>query len=93
MNKKELVNALATKTRNTKVNADRNVLALLEIISSTLKKGEKISLAGFGIFEVRERAARNGRNPRTGEVLRIKATRVAAFKAGTKLKARLNNNR
>lgn len=93
MNRKELIAALADKTRNTKTDANRNVLALIEIISSTLKKGGKITLAGFGIFEVRERAARIGRNPRTGETLKIKAAKVPAFKAGATLKAALNGGK
>jgi DNA-binding protein HU-beta len=93
MNRKELIAALADKTGSTKADADRNVLALIEIISSTLKKGGKITLSGFGIFEVRERAARIGRNPRTGETLKIKAAKVPAFKAGTTLKAALNSGK
>jgi DNA-binding protein HU-beta len=93
MNRKELIAVLANKTRSTKADADRNVLALIEIISSTLKEGGKITLAGFGIFEVRERAARIGRNPRTGEILKIKAAKVPAFKAGTTLKAALNGSK
>lgn len=93
MNKNELIAALASKTGSTKAGADRNVLALIEIISGTLKKGGKITLSGFGIFEVRERAARIGRNPRTGETLKIKAARVPAFKAGATLKAALNSGK
>lgn len=92
MNRKELIAALADKTGSTKAGADRNVIALIEIISGTLKKGGKITLSGFGIFEVRERAARTGRNPRTGEPLKIKAARVPAFKAGVALKAALNGS-
>jgi DNA-binding protein HU-beta len=92
MNRKELIAALAAKTGNTKADADRNVLALIEIISNTLEEGGKINLNGFGIFEVRDRAARTGRNPRTGETLKIKAARVPAFKAGTTLKAALNGD-
>ena len=90
MNKKELIAALAGKTGATKTNANRNVLALIAIISSALEKGGKITLAGFGSFEVRERAARTVRNPRTGEPLKIKAARVPAFKAGASLKAMIN---
>ncbi len=93
MNRKELITALAAKTGSTKADADRNVLALIEIISNTLEEGGKINLNGFGIFEVRERAARIGRNPRTGDTLKIKAAKVPAFKAGTTLKAALNSNR
>ena len=92
MNRKELIAALADKTGVTKANANRNVLALIEIISSTLGKGGKITLAGFGIFEVRERVARTGRNPRTGQALKIKAAKVPAFRAGATLKAAINGN-
>lgn len=92
MNKKELIATLANKTGSTQAGANRNILALTEIISSTLKKGGKIRLSGFGIFEVRERAARIGHNPRTGETLKINAVKVPAFKAGTTLKAALNGS-
>ena len=92
MNKKELVAALAGKTGGTKADADRNVTALIEVISSTLEKGDKITLSGFGIFEVRERAARIGRNPRNGKSLRINAAKVPAFRAGATLKAALNSS-
>lgn len=90
MTRKELIAALAAKTGSTKAEADRNVLAMIGIISDTLEEGGKINLNGFGIFGVRERAERIGRNPRTGETLKIKATRVPAFKAGSTLKAVLN---
>jgi DNA-binding protein HU-beta len=90
MTRKELIAALAAKTGITKTEADRNVLALIEIISVTLEEGGKINLNGFGIFDVRERAERIGRNPRTGEILKIKASKVPAFKAGTTLKAAIN---
>ena len=93
MNRKELIAALADKTQSTKANAHQNVSAIIEIISGTLKKGGKITLTGFGIFEVRERAGRMGRNPRTGEPLKIKAAQVPVFKAGTTFKAALNNGR
>jgi DNA-binding protein HU-beta len=90
MNRKELIAALANKTGSTKADADRNVVALIEVISSTLEKGDKITLSGFGIFEVRERAARIGRNPRNGKSLQINAAKVPAFRAGATLKAALN---
>ena len=93
MNRKELIAALAVKTQGSKVNAHQNVSAMIEIISSTLKKGGKITLTGFGNFEVRERAGRMGRNPRTGESLKIKAAKVPVFKAGTTLKAALNGGK
>ena len=90
MNRKELIDALATKTGSTKADADRNITALIEIISSTLKKGDNVALVGFGTFEVRKRAARIGRNPKTGAELKIKASKVPAFKAGATLKATVN---
>lgn len=90
MNRKELIDALADKTGSTKADADRNITALIEIITGTLKKGENIALVGFGTFEVRKRAARTGRNPKTGEELKIKASKVPAFKAGATLKATVN---
>jgi len=90
MNKKELVDAMAAKTDSSAAATDRAVNALLEIISDTLKKGESLALPGFGTFEVRERAARSGRNPQTGEELKIAASKVAAFKPGAALKAAVN---
>jgi len=90
MNRKELVDALATQTDSTKVAAERAVGALIDIISDTLKKGDSLTLVGFGTFEVRKRAARTGRNPKTGEELKIKAAKVPAFKAGATLKATVN---
>ena len=91
MNRKELIDALADKTGSTKANADRNIAALLEIISATLKKGDNVALVGFGTFEVRKRAARMGRNPKTGAELKIKASKQPAFKAGATLKATVND--
>jgi len=93
MNRKELIEALAAKTESTKADAERNVGALIDIISGTLKKGDSLSLVGFGTFEVRKRAARTGRNPKTGEALKIKAAKVPAFKAGATLKATVNGTK
>lgn len=90
MNRKELIDALATKMDSTKADAERNITALLEIITATLKKGDSIALVGFGTFEVRQRAARIGRNPATGAEIKIKAAKVPAFKAGAPLKAAVN---
>jgi DNA-binding protein HU-beta len=90
MNRKELIEALAKKTESTKADADRNIAALIDIVTATLKKGDSISLVGFGSFEVRKRAARVGRNPKTGAELKIKASKVPAFKAGATLKAAVN---
>jgi len=93
MNRKELVDALAAKTDSTKADAERNVGAMIDIISGTLKKGDSLTLVGFGTFEVRKRAARTGRNPKTGEELKIKAAKVPAFKAGATLKALVNGTK
>ncbi len=86
MNKTELVSAVAKEAKITKVDAGNAVNAVIESISKALKKGDKVTLIGFGTFEVRKRAARMGRNPRTGEPLKIKASKVPAFKAGKTLK-------
>ena len=93
MNRKELIDALATKTGSSKADADRNIAALIDIITTTLKKGDNIALVGFGTFEVRKRAARNGRNPATGAALKIKASKAPAFKAGVTLKAAVNGGK
>lgn len=93
MNRKELVEALAAKTESTKADAERAVAGLIDIISGTLKKGDSITLVGFGTFEVRKRAARTGRNPKTGEELKIKASKAPAFKPGATLKATVNGTK
>ena len=86
MNKTELVAAVAAKSGLTKKDAERVVSATIETIVENLEKGEKVQLSGFGIFEVRERMARIGRNPRTKESVTIPATRLPAFKASKALK-------
>ena len=86
MNKTDLVNTVAAQAEQTKEDAKKAVDALLETISTTLAKEEKIQLVGFGTFEVRDRAARTGRNQQTGEELQIAASKVPAFKAGKELK-------
>ena len=90
MNRSELIAALSTKTNSTKADADRNIASLIDIITATLKKGDNVALVGFGTFEVRKRAARNGRNPQTGAGIKIKASKAPAFKAGAALKAAVN---
>jgi DNA-binding protein HU-beta len=90
MNRKELINALATKTESTKTDAERNIAALIEIITDTLAQGGNVSLVGFGSFEVRERADRTGRNPKTGAELKIAASKTPVFKPGASLKAAVN---
>jgi len=86
MTKTDLVNAVASKTSMTKADSDRALNALVDSIREALAKGEKVTLTGFGTFEVRQRAARTGRNPRTGEVISIPATKTPAFRAGKGLK-------
>ncbi|RAS91775.1 DNA-binding protein [Priestia endophytica] len=86
MNKTELVNAVAEQSELTKQDAAKAIDALFKTISNTLSKEEKIQLIGFGTFEVRERAARTGRNPQTGEEMQIAASKVPAFKPGKELK-------
>lgn len=93
MNRKELIDALAAKTESSKADADRSIGALIDIISGALKKGDSVSLVGFGSFEVRKRAARTGRNPQTGAEIKIKAAKVPAFKPGAALKAAVNGGK
>jgi DNA-binding protein HU-beta len=84
--KTELVKVVADKTGMTQKEAAKAVAATFESIRSALAKGEKVQLVGFGGFEVRQRASRQGRNPRTGKKLRIQARRVPAFRAGKPLR-------
>ena len=86
MNKIELISAVATKADLTQKDATKAVNVVFETIAAELAKEEKIQLIGFGTFEVRERAARTGRNPQTGETMQIPASKVASFKAGKELK-------
>ena len=86
MTKKELVSAMAEKTEQTKVKTAEMLDALIEVVSETLSNGEEVAIAGLGKFEVRERAARNGRNPQTREAITIAASKVPVFKASKTLK-------
>ncbi len=86
MNKTELIQAVAESTQLTKKDAGNAVNAVFELIAESLSKGETVQLIGFGNFEVRERAARKGRNPQTGAEIDIAATKTPAFKAGKQLK-------
>ncbi len=86
MNKTDLVKAVSVQTELTQKDAAKAVDAIFETISNTLAQNEKIQLIGFGTFEVRERAARKGRNPQTGEEIDIAASKVPAFKPGKELK-------
>lgn len=86
MNKSELIDAIAQKGGLTKVDAAKALDATIESISEALKTGDTVTLVGFGSFSVKERAARTGRNPKTGEELKIPASKVPSFKAGKGLK-------
>lgn len=90
MNKTDLVKAIAEKTDSTKKAAEEALNAFVEVVSNELKKGGKVQLVGFGTFETRKRAARKGRNPQTGEEIKIPATTAPAFKAGKALKDSVN---
>lgn len=90
MNKTELVSNVAEKADITKKDAEKVIASVLETIEGALAAGDKVQLVGFGTFEVRERAARTGRNPKTGEEIQIDATKVPAFKAGKALKDAVN---
>jgi DNA-binding protein HU-beta len=86
MNRGEFVAAISESSGLTKADADRALEAMFKVVKKTLKSGDSISLVGFGTFVVRKRAARSGRNPRTGATIKIKASKVPAFKAGKALK-------
>ncbi len=86
MNKTELVASVATKAEISKKDAEAAVTAVIDSITEALKDGEKVALVGFGTFDVKERAARTGLNPRTKEKIEIAAAKVPGFKAGKALK-------
>ncbi|MBQ6023086.1 MAG: HU family DNA-binding protein [Clostridia bacterium] len=86
MTKTELVAAAAKKSGLTQKDTDKALAALLDAVTAALAKGDKVQLTGFGTFEVREKAAREGRNPRTGETIAVPASKAPAFKAGASLK-------
>lgn len=86
MNKKDLIKAVADASALTNKDAEKAINAVTAAITDALKKGEKVQLVGFGTFEVRERAAKQGRNPRTGEAMKIPASKLPAFRAGQALK-------
>ena len=90
MNKTELVAAIAEQTQLSRKDAEAALKAFIDVVSEELKKGEKVQLVGFGTFEVSERAAREGRNPQSGEVMHIAASKSPKFKAGKALKDMLN---
>ena len=90
MNKTELVAAVAEKATLSKKDAEKAVAAVVDTITAALADGDKVQLVGFGTFEVRERAARTGKNPRTGAAIKIAASKVPAFKAGQAFKNTVN---
>ena len=90
MNKTELIAAIAEKTELSRKDAEKALKAFTEVVEEELTKGEKIQLVGFGTFEVSERAAREGRNPQTGETMQIAASKSPKFKAGKALKDAIN---
>ncbi|MDO4332957.1 MAG: HU family DNA-binding protein [Eubacteriales bacterium] len=90
MNKTELVAAMAEEAGLSKKDAEKALKAFTDVVTAQLQKGEKIQLVGFGTFEVTERAAREGRNPQTGEAMPIAASKSPKFKAGKALKDSLN---
>jgi len=90
MNKSELIEAIAIQTGSTKANAGHALDAALAAITASLASGEDVALVGFGTFSVKERAARKGRNPKTGEAIDIAASKVPDFKVGKSLKDSVN---
>jgi DNA-binding protein HU-beta len=93
MNKSELIDAVAKEAGLSKVDGGRAVDALLDIVQKTLKKGDEVAITGFGKFSVTKRAARTGRNPATGEPIKIKASTTPKFSPGATLKQAVNGNR
>ncbi|MEQ1676046.1 MAG: HU family DNA-binding protein [Chitinophagaceae bacterium] len=89
MNKAELIAKIADDTGITKTEANAALDSFIEAVTKTLKGGGKVTLVGFGTFSVSKRSARNGRNPQTGEIIKIKARKVARFKAGKELAGKL----
>ncbi|MCR5099750.1 MAG: HU family DNA-binding protein [Butyrivibrio sp.] len=90
MNKTELVAAIAEEAGLSKKDAEKAVKAFTDVVTAQLKKNDKVQLVGFGTFEVSERAAREGRNPQTGETMKIAASKAPKFKAGKALKDAVN---
>ena len=90
MNKSELIDAIAASADISKAAAGRALDSMVEAITGALKKGEQVTLIGFGTFAVKERAARTGRNPQTGQTIKISAAKVPSFKAGKALKDSVN---
>ena len=89
MNKGELVDAIASEAKVTKADAQKALEAFMNVTTKSLKKGEKVTLVGFGTFSIAKRAARTGRNPQTGKEIKIAAKKVAKFKAGSELSTKV----
>ena len=90
MNKNELISAMAEKSGLTKADCEKALIAFTESVTDALKHGDKVQLVGFGTFEVKDREARTGRNPSTGETVEIAASKAPTFKAGKTLKEAVN---
>ena len=90
MNKSELIDAIAASADISKAAAGRALDGMIESVTNALKEGDQVSLIGFGTFQVKDRAAREGRNPKTGETIQIAAAKVPSFKAGKALKDAVN---
>lgn len=90
MNKSELIDAIAAEADISKADASRALDATLDTVTKSLKKGDSVSLVGFGTFSVKDRAARTGRNPQTGQPIQIAAAKIPGFKAGKALKDAVN---
>jgi DNA-binding protein HU-beta len=90
MNKSELIDAVAAAADLSKADSGRAIDAFVEVVKKALKKNDTVTMVGFGTFQVRKRAARTGRNPRTGDTIKIKASKVPGFKAGKGLKDAVN---
>lgn len=93
MNKAELIDKISKDADVTKTQANAAIDSFTDSIIATLKKGDRVTLVGFGTFSVSERAARNGRNPQTGEVIKIKARKVPKFKAGKEFSTKISSKK
>lgn len=91
MKKSEMIEVLSSKTGLSKADAEKMFNATFDLFKEELAKGNKVSVVGFGTFKISERAAREGRNPQTGETIQIAASKSVSFKAGTELKSKVNN--
>lgn len=90
MRKPELIAAIADDTQQTKTEVERTLNSFMDVVSAQLAKGEEVALIGFGTFSVKKRQARDGRNPQTGETIKIAAATIPGFKPGSKLKDAVN---